>query len=113
MNTIDRQEPAVSDAAISETSLEETKTPLLDATSIDSFIWVAETETPNLTQLRPSNPLVVGERLQPTLQRKILTMILPFIVLPVLMTGLFAAKEVFYHTHQPEQSDHQQSDEHW
>jgi methyl-accepting chemotaxis protein PixJ len=104
MNTIDRQETA-SDSSVSETTLEDTKMTLLDATSLDSFIWVAEAENPNLTQLRPSNPLVVGERLQPTLQRKILTMILPFIVLPLLITGWFAVKETVGQKHQPEQRD--------
>ncbi len=99
MNTIDRQETT------SDPAVENTKTTLLDATSIDSFIWVAEAESPNLTQLRPSNPLVVGERLQPTLQRKILTMILPFIVLPLLMTGWFAVRETISQNNQPEPSD--------
>jgi methyl-accepting chemotaxis protein PixJ len=89
MNTLDRQE-TTSDPSVSETTLEDTKMTLLDATSIDSFIWVAEAETPNLTQLRSSDPVVVGERLQPTLQRKILMMILPFIVLPIVMTGWMA-----------------------
>ena len=112
MNTIDRQEPAVSNITVDETILEDTKMTLLDATSIDSFIWVAEAETPNLTQLQPLDPLVVGERLQPTLQRKMLTMILPFIVLPLLMSGLFAVKNVVYHNYQPEQSDYKQSDQH-
>ncbi len=94
---------------------------LLDATSLDSFIWVAESETPNLTQLQPSAPVVVGERLQPTLQRKILMMVLPWIVLPVLVSGWFAAKETIVHTHQSEQSnspaerirERDKAEEHW
>jgi methyl-accepting chemotaxis protein PixJ len=105
MNTIDRQETTI-DPSISETTLEDTKMTLLDATSLDSFVWVAESETPNLTQLQTSAPVVVRDRLQPTLQRKILTMILPFIVLPLLMTGWFAVKQtVESKNNQPEQSD--------
>ena len=113
MNTIDRQETAASDPSISETALADTKMTLLDATSIDSFIWVAEAENLNLTQLRPLSPFVEGERLQPTLKRKILMMILPFIVLPVLMTGWLAVGETVVQNNQPEQSERQKAEEHW
>ncbi len=113
MNTIDRQETA-SDASVSETALADTKMTLLDATSIDSFIWIAEAETPNLTQLQPSAPAVVGERLQPTLQRKILLMMLPFIVLPIVMSGWLALNRTAKPTQpQPGQIVQTQAEETW
>ena len=114
MNTIDHKETAVSDTSIDETALENTKTPLLDAISIDSFIWVADAETPNLTQLRPSDPLVVGEPLQPTLQRQIFLMMLPFIVLPIVMTGLLGLNRTAKQTQtQTAQIVQTQAEESW
>jgi methyl-accepting chemotaxis protein PixJ len=114
MNTIDRQDTAAIDTSVSETALADTKMTLLDATSIDSFIWVAEAEAPNLTQLRPSTPSVEGGRSQPTLQRQIFLMILPFIVLPIVMTGWLASNRTVKPT-QPQtgQIVQNQAEESW
>jgi hypothetical protein len=107
MNTIERNETSESATA--------PESQILDTTSTDLFPLVA-TEQANLTELR-SSKLTIAQRVSHqhsrTLQRQIFLTILPFIVLPIAISGWMMFHEINEHNSADrEQIAHQNVESH-